>query len=76
VKKLLGVEKGEILHTAQSLTHDCIPAKTIGLSSTWIDREDQEEKRQELKDQLNFTWRFASMGEMAKAVDESFQELK
>jgi 2-haloalkanoic acid dehalogenase type II len=75
-KKLLGVEKGEILHTAQSLTHDCVPAKTIGLSSTWIDREDQEEKRQELKDQLNFTWRFASMGEMAKAVDELFQELK
>lgn len=26
-KKELGVEKGEILHTAQSLTHDCVPAK-------------------------------------------------
>ncbi len=25
--KELGVEKGEILHTAQSLTHDCVPAK-------------------------------------------------
>ncbi|KAE9376885.1 HAD-like protein [Stipitochalara longipes BDJ] len=76
VKKLLAVEKGEILHTAQSLTHDCVPAKTMGLSSTWIDRENQEEKRQELKEQLNFTWRFASMGEMAEAVDKEFQEMK
>jgi len=74
VKKRLGVEKGEILHTAQSLTHDCVPAKTMGLSSTWIDRENQEKKRQELKEQLNFTWRFASMGEMAEAVDKEFQE--
>jgi len=74
--KKLGVKKEEILHTAQSLTHDCVPAKTMGLSSTWIDRENQEGKRQELADKLNFTWRFKSMGEMAEAVDQEFEEMK
>jgi 2-haloalkanoic acid dehalogenase type II len=75
VKRLLDVEEGQILHTAQSLTHDLVPAKSLGLSSTWIDREDQEEKRQELKDKLNFTWRFGSMGEMAEAVEKEFKEI-
>jgi 2-haloalkanoic acid dehalogenase type II len=31
---ILGVKKEEILHTAQSLTHDLIPAKIMGLSGT------------------------------------------
>jgi hypothetical protein len=48
----------------------------MGLSSAWIDREKQEEKMQELKEQLNFTWRFGSMGEMAEAVDKEFQEMQ
>lgn len=74
--KKLGVEKEEILHTAQSLTHDCVPAKTMGLSSTWIDRENQEGKRRELADKLNFTWRFKSLGEMAEAVDKESEEMK
>jgi 2-haloalkanoic acid dehalogenase type II len=76
VKRELGVEKNEILHTAQSLTHDLVPAKSMGLHGTWIDREDQEAKMQELKDKLNFTWRFSSMGEMAEAVEKAFQENK
>jgi FMN phosphatase YigB (HAD superfamily) len=76
VKRELDVEKGEILHTAQSLTADLVSAKTMGLSSAWIDREKQEEKMQELKEQLNFTWRFGTMGEMAEAVDKEFQEMQ
>ena len=34
----LGVAKGDILHTAQSLYHDHGPAKKLGLASCWIDR--------------------------------------
>ncbi len=34
----LGVPKEKILHTAQSLYHDHVPAKAIGLTSAWIDR--------------------------------------
>jgi len=34
----VGVRKGDILHTAQSLFHDHAPAKKFGLGSAWIDR--------------------------------------
>jgi 2-haloalkanoic acid dehalogenase type II len=34
----LGLGKGTILHTAQSLFHDHGPAKQFGLASAWIDR--------------------------------------
>ncbi len=33
-----GVRKSEILHTAQSLFHDHVPAKRSGLATAWIDR--------------------------------------
>ncbi|HVH73740.1 MAG TPA: haloacid dehalogenase type II [Stellaceae bacterium] len=33
-----GYEKGEILHVAQSLFHDHLPANREGLASAWIDR--------------------------------------
>lgn len=33
-----GVRKEEILHTAQSLFHDHVPAKRAGLATAWIDR--------------------------------------
>ncbi len=34
----LGYVKSDILHVAQSLFHDHAPAKSIGLSTVWIDR--------------------------------------
>ncbi len=33
-----GIDKGEILHTAQSLFHDHVPAHAAGLATCWIDR--------------------------------------
>lgn len=36
--KGLGIEKGEILHTAESLFHDHVPANRHGLASCWIYR--------------------------------------
>lgn len=74
VERELGVEMDQVLHTAQSLPADLIPAKCMGLSSCWIDREDQEKEMQKVKEKVNFTWRFGTMGEMAKAVEEEFQE--
>ena len=35
---LMGVARHDILHCAQSLYHDHVPAKTLGLSSIWINR--------------------------------------
>jgi 2-haloalkanoic acid dehalogenase type II len=70
----LGVAKGEVLHTAQSLHHDHQQARAFGLANAWIDR-------QHLKDSENwgatarvaarpeFDFYFNTMGEMADFVD-------
>jgi len=34
----LGMDSPKILHTAQSLFHDHVPAKSLGLPTMWIDR--------------------------------------
>ena len=34
----MGVARTRLLHVAQSLFHDHVPAKAIGLSTAWIDR--------------------------------------
>ncbi len=36
--KKIGVEPGKILHIAQSIYHDIIPAKESGLSNVWVNR--------------------------------------
>jgi putative hydrolase of the HAD superfamily len=40
--KTFGVEKGEVLHVAQSLFHDHGPANRHGLASCWIDRRSDQ----------------------------------
>ena len=35
----LGIAPTEVLHTAQSLFHDHVPAKSLGLATAWIDRQ-------------------------------------
>ena len=39
----LGIEKHEILHTAESMFHDHVPAKRHGLASCWIYRRHDQE---------------------------------
>jgi 2-haloalkanoic acid dehalogenase type II len=39
LKADLGVGKADILHTAQSLFHDHVPARAVGLANAWIDRQ-------------------------------------
>jgi 2-haloacid dehalogenase len=34
----MGVSKSRILHTAQSLFHDIVPAKAAGLATVWVNR--------------------------------------
>ena len=36
----IGVPKKRILHVAQSLYHDIVPASALGLDTVWIDRHD------------------------------------
>jgi 2-haloacid dehalogenase len=38
IERELGVPKERILHVAQSLFHDHVPAKSLGMQTVWIDR--------------------------------------
>jgi len=38
VKETFGVEPSGILHVAQSLFHDIVPAKSVGLQTVWVNR--------------------------------------
>lgn len=55
------------------MVHDHVPAKSMGMHSAWIDREEQEDLLDDLGDQVEFTWRFKTMGEMAEEVERVFQ---
>lgn len=39
----IGISKDKILHIAQSTYHDIIPAKTIGLTTVWVNRRKGKE---------------------------------
>ena len=39
VKQTFGINKDSILHVAQSFFHDHIPAKAVGMTTVWIDRQ-------------------------------------
>lgn len=74
VKTDFDIEKDQDLHVAQSLFHDHVPAKSVGLSSVWICRKgagmggDSEALHQEGK--VGYGWRFGTLGEFADAVEE------
>ena len=72
----LGVSPDQLLHTAQSLYHDHVPAKALGLATCWINRAAGKKsagkpgggatKTPATAVTPDFT--FASMGELAAAV--------
>lgn len=79
VKADFGVEKHEILHVAQSLTHDHVPGKQIGLDSVWIARGEggvtgMGGDVEELLGKVAFAWKFKSLGEFADAVEAELQK--
>lgn len=73
LRKDLGMEKQDILHTAQSLFHDHLPAQSLGLATAWIDRQRLSESGQwgataSLAEIPKTDFLFHSMDEMASAV--------
>jgi putative hydrolase of the HAD superfamily len=71
----LGVQRSELLHVAQSLFHDHVPAKREGLSSVWINRRHDRAgwgATPEPTDEWSFDLEFDSMGDFADAVDQAF----
>ncbi len=72
-----GIQKHQILHTAQSLFHDHQPANQVGLASAWIDRRAGKPgsgATMPTRGLPNYDFRFTSMAEMAKAHQESLRE--
>ena len=65
-----GLAKGELLHTAQSLFHDHVPANRLGIASAWIDRRHDKagSGATVMPDPApHFHFRFTSLGELAAA---------
>ena len=65
-----GIAKDDLLHTAQSLFHDHVPANRLGIASAWIDRRHDKpgSGATVLPDPMpHFDFRFTSLGEMAEA---------
>ena len=68
----LGLEKGAILHTAESLFHDHVPAKRHDLANCWIYRRHAQEgfgATREPAQMPEIDFRFNSMAELADARD-------
>jgi putative hydrolase of the HAD superfamily len=71
----LGVDRGELLHVAQSLFHDHVPAKREGLRSVWINRRHDRPgwgATPEPSDEWTYDLEFTSMADFAAAVDQAF----
>ncbi len=68
----LGLDKADILHTAQSLFHDHAPAGDVGLATCWIDRRKGRAgwgATAAPPREVRTDFQFASLSEMAAAVE-------
>lgn len=69
----LGLRRTDVLHTAQSLYHDHVPAGAFGLAKAWIDRRqlaksDNWGATARVAERPAVDFRFDSLGDMAAAV--------
>ena len=80
LEKEFGLGKDDILHTAQSLFHDHVPAKSFGLANAWIDRQRLSDSGSSgataTVDKVpEIDFKYFSMGEMAEAVEAEAGQL-
>ena len=71
-RQRLGIPDGRLLHVAQSLFHDHVPAKAAGLPTVWIDRRRASPgwgATPEPGAPVTPDWTFVSMAAFADAVD-------
>ena len=77
-----GVEKGQILHVAQSCLHDHVPAKKMGLSSVWITRAGEgagmggDVKGVHERGEVGYALRCEDLKQLADLVEEAFEKEK
>jgi putative hydrolase of the HAD superfamily len=71
-----GIQKHEILHTAESLFHDHLPANKAALASAWIYRRHGQDgfgATQPPETMPNYDFQFTSMADMARAHQEALR---
>ena len=62
----LGIRRDELLHVAQSLYHDHVPARTAGLCTAWIDRQQgQHGATKPVTEQPDVTFVFPDLASLA-----------
>ena len=74
-----GVGKADLLHVAQSLFHDHVPANRMGISSAWIDRRSDKggSGATAVPDTMpHYDFRFTSLGELAEAHRRELSSLR
>ncbi|WP_068431359.1 haloacid dehalogenase type II [Piscicoccus intestinalis] len=72
----LGVARAELLHVAQSLFHDHVPARREGLPSVWINRRHDRPgwgATPQPSHEWSYNAQFPSMAAFADAVDAAFE---
>jgi 2-haloacid dehalogenase len=72
-----GIRKQEILHTAESLFHDHLPANRAGLASAWIHRRHSQKgfgATQPPATMPRYDFQFTSMAELARAHQEALRD--
>lgn len=70
----MGIAEGKLLHVAQSLFHDHVPAKKHGLPTVWINRRGGRDgwgATPAPSVDVRPDWEFASMADFATAVEEA-----
>jgi 2-haloalkanoic acid dehalogenase type II len=68
-KREFGIDKAQVLSTAQSQFHDHYPAKKIGLCSVYIARKGAVMGNVTESKQV-YDWKFETLGDMADAVEK------
>ena len=72
----LGVARGDILHTAESLFHDHVPGKAAGLASCWIHRRSGRDgfgATMRPGEMPAYDFRFTSLAELVEAHREALR---
>ena len=70
-KEDFGIEKSEILHVAHGLMSDHVPAKELGLTSCWIERNGAEPGQlDELKHAMGYSWHVKTLADLAELVEK------
>ncbi|KAF2034154.1 HAD-like protein [Setomelanomma holmii] len=78
-KKEMGIGREQILHTAQALRHDHVPAKKAGLATCWIERRGDEaviggKIADFVNGEIELAFRYETLGAMAEAVEKAFRD--